>query len=804
MKKTRVLSLLLAVLMLAGGAVLFSSCAKKGEIKLSGKKVEVDFSEYALVYGDSMSENEFTRTYKEKMADFATALSAATGEGFIAQTEDRAKTGKNDKEILIGLTNREESKKAYNSIKGDGFAIQVTENKIVIVGSSNVFTLMAVEYFKTTFLNVVEKPEAKLQINQSAKANQMATTVLADTESSYFSYVFQDGLRTDPKCPDYASVSGDFRDYCVVAAENIVKQMAKLSGLRERAFSTITDTENAEKEVLVGVVDREESVALRATVAEDQYILNVTENRVVLNAWCTDALDVCVDTYIDLLAEAVTADKVIALPVGFTYTGAVNEDWITDFTKPEGEGIELYNTMNATDDSLQYIYMGDGVTADALKAYCNTLKGEGYTVLTESEAEGSVFVTLVNQKKNHTIYASFNAYAHKDEFAAYSSKASKVKTGDIGWYDFEKCFRIVSTPISSVTLPDDKILKKQPYDKIADAAIATMPLHGNAVGLIYVIMLEDGRFIVFDGGNMGESTGDEDVRLYGVMKDLKEKYTGKAVSASNPVHIAAWIVTHPHGDHFYVFNRVLSRYGQNGTLKMDYLFGNYPNEFAAYTHWAHGSGGITEQSIKNWQSLVKGGFKYIKVHTGQKFYFANLEIEVLTTWEDLNPRVTYTSNDTNTVLRFTMTNKDNPNEKNVQIWTGDANRWQSRYLCAMYGSYLDADMVSVAHHGNLGLECEFYDLVSPTAIWWPHNMSAYKMYTTPANISRGWQYEVDQHFVYNIPSVKYIFVSGDAKGTNDKYYTVLELRKTGPAFDEVYDLKTGELIPYDGTVSVKK
>ena len=82
-------------------------------------------------------------------------------------------------------------------------------------------------------------------------------------------------------------------------------------------------------------------------------------------------------------------------------------------------------------------------------------------------------------------------------------------------------------------------------------------------------------------------------------------------------------------------------------------------------------------------------------------------------------------------------------------------------------------------------------------------MSSYNSYTNPANINKNWQYQVDQHLVYNIPSVKYIFVSGDTKG-NDLYYTVLELRKNGPAYDEVYDLKTGNSIPYDGTVSIKK
>jgi hypothetical protein len=191
----------------------------------------------------------------------------------------------------------------------------------------------------------------------------------------------------------------------------------------------------------------------------------------------------------------------------------------------------------------------------------------------------------------------------------------------------------------------------------------------------------------------------------------------------------------------------------------------------------------------------------VKVHTGQKLYFANLEIEVLTTWEDLNPRVTYTGNDTNTVLRFTLSNKNAPNAAPVtQIWTGDANRWQSRWMCAMWGDYLKADMVSVAHHGNLGLEIEFYDLVSPTAVWWPHNASAAWNYLKGDAKTQRWCFQVDQHLIYNIPSVKYMYTAGgnNSERPMEGCFTTLWLRANGPDYDNLQDAMTWEPIPYNG------
>ena len=197
------------------------------------------------------------------------------------------------------------------------------------------------------------------------------------------------------------------------------------------------------------------------------------------------------------------------------------------------------------------------------------------------------------------------------------------------------------------------------------------------------------------------------------------------------------------------------------------------------------------------QNQVKNGFQYIKVHTGQRLYFANAELQVLTTWEDLNPLVPNNGNDTCTVIRFSLSNTDNVSAAPVTfLYTGDANRWQSRYLCATYGDYLKSDMMSVAHHGNAGCEIELYKLVSPTVLWWPHNASAAKSYLNPANKTKGWQYEVDQYFANELPSVQYIYVSGGDSASRQMFATTLVLGATGPDYEDIYDALTGERLEY--------
>ena len=85
MKKIRLLSLFLAILMLMGSAVLLVSCAEKhtpGEIALSKKTVELDMTGYTVLYGKSQSEESFTTTFRDQFNLFVSRLSEATGANF--------------------------------------------------------------------------------------------------------------------------------------------------------------------------------------------------------------------------------------------------------------------------------------------------------------------------------------------------------------------------------------------------------------------------------------------------------------------------------------------------------------------------------------------------------------------------------------------------------------------------------------------------------------------------------------------------------------------------------------------------
>jgi L-ascorbate metabolism protein UlaG (beta-lactamase superfamily) len=336
-------------------------------------------------------------------------------------------------------------------------------------------------------------------------------------------------------------------------------------------------------------------------------------------------------------------------------------------------------------------------------------------------------------------------------------------------------------------LPPAELLSYRPYDKKTDSAISATGLPAASSGEGYIITLEDGRFVIIDSGNTKSGTETENFRK--ALWDLHERNSGAPVSSSNPVRVAAWLITHSHDDHYNIFVEMLKLKGKSGELYVDYVIGNFP----CGTELGNTGGDYTMTTkIDEYRSLLRIPFTFIKAHTGQKLYFANMEIETLYTHEDLNPHNIVTFNDSSTIMRLTI--NVTGGEPVTLMSTGDAYRYAGRWACAMYGTTLRSDMVTMAHHGGPAVEELFYTYVAPTVIWWPHNSrSVHTGYLKQDNRHS----LVDQH-AYNLPSVKYVYCSGD------DHNTTLYLRADGPAYDELYNAGFGTALDYDQYHCIKK
>ena len=777
MKTKGLFCILLVISMLLGTLALLCSCgAKDGEVKLGGG-TELDLSGYAVVYAESAQK---TATFKSAVTDLTQRVIALTGTR-ISATQD-ARATEQEKEILIGDTSRAETQKALKRIKGDGFIIEVTGDKIVIAGTAPLYTLKALDYFVANYLDTAGS--SRITLHKRALATNCVSICIADEDEAYYTFLLDKDLDNDAKHAVVSGAVGDYRDNPCVAMSELMDRVKQLTGLRSHLLTQETDDAPAmEKEFSVGIVDREQNRTCLEALNGNEYGIFIRDGRVMVTAWSDVALAKAKTLMLDILSEGLITredgKKAIVLPGDFTVTGFADEAFITDFPKPAGENILLYNTQDMSDNALQYLYMGDGVSENAYQNYYNDLLAAGYAVVTQSEIEGSKFCTLKNESAGVSLYVAYNAYTHADQYA----------------HAYNKMLRVISSPLSETALPDAKLLSEDPsYVRKTDSRITAIEIPGtlSANGMSYIVTLEDGSFIVLDGGGVADSN-ESDTKLFQALCNLHESIFPEkgSVSATNRVHIAAWIITHSHWDHYDTFRRVMNSKEKRSMLKIDYILGNYPSatevQYESNDDVAMMSGLIDEFCGTN-----EGDIKFVKVHTGHQYHLANVQLEALVTHEDVNPLRIDTSNDTCTVFRFSIKNTAAPaKDPTTIIFTGDANRHQSRFMCATFGDHLQSDMVQVAHHGAVGCESDFYDTVAPTVLWWPVAYSAFESQANIANKGKTGTAGVDYKLIYETPSVKYIYVS-------DTYCTTLILGVNGPEYMDIYDARTGYSIDYNG------
>ena len=314
---------MLSACMLLGTGLLFSSCGKQhGEIKL-GKSMQVDLSTYAVVYAETEAK---TATYKEVITDFTQCVSALTGVRQVPAVDARAK--EQAQEILIGDTARKESEKALDRIDGDGFVIEVNKEKIVIAGTTPLYTMKALDYFKSNYLAQATAPTVTL--HKRALAGNCASICIADADGAYYTFLLDKDLDSDERHYVVSGAVGDYRDYPCIAMSEVTETVKQLTGVRAHLVQTATDdAPAAEKEFSMGMVDREENRACLAQLGGNGYGIFIREGRVMATAWNDAALSECKELLLDLLREGAVVredgKKAIMLPADFTVTGTVGE-----------------------------------------------------------------------------------------------------------------------------------------------------------------------------------------------------------------------------------------------------------------------------------------------------------------------------------------------------------------------------------------------------------------------------------------------------------------------------------------------
>ena len=473
-----------------------------------------------------------------------------------------------------------------------------------------------------------------------------------------------------------------------------------------------------------------------------------------------------------------------------------------------GAHLGQYSRFAIASDTVEYIYYSTGY-ADKYSAsitllsyfnndYRSSLTSAGYTILFESTAGDVPFYTAVNKSTGAHVLVELR-----------TNDTGVITSKDASWMYLRVVFKkqgVVSLPEASALTPN------QSYTKVTESKITSVALDANAVGTGYVITLEDGRFIVIDGGKGSNAPK----QVWAVLKGLYTEIYGRAPSPEHPVEIAAWIITHGHSDHMNCLWDFANYYGggtgvnkieTGGVVRLEYLIANQPELSTLYNT---GEASLDlRYELRKFQDYFKYGFTFLKVHTGQKLYFANLELSVLFTQEDMVPQHIVNLNDTSVVSKLSLYSTTAAKNAKVSLtataWqndtasnpalttfinTGDAYIHSGRWMCAMYGTGLKADMVSMSHHGAAGLEKKFYAFVAPDVVWWPHVTSSiyYDSSSDPGYLTmNNWYGKVSQFVFTALESVDHIYIA-------DTYNITLTLTASGPQYDKVYEAVGGAVI----------
>lgn len=202
-------------------------------------------------------------------------------------------------------------------------------------------------------------------------------------------------------------------------------------------------------------------------------------------------------------------------------------------------------------------------------------------------------------------------------------------------------------------------------------------------GLSYVIRLSDGRLMVIDGGREFPEEAEN------LLKTLHSESP-----LEKPV-IAAWILTHPHKDHFHCFHVFMKRFGDQ--VKLEKVFLNFPDahDFDHFPKLAPSSpeaeaGSPLVNIPLMWAEIEKSGAAVYTPHTGQSYQVGDARIRFLYTMDEILHR-SHNINHASLVFRMELGGQ-------VILWTGDVASSVSR-LSEKYGNDLKADILQVPHHG---------------------------------------------------------------------------------------------------------
>ncbi len=200
------------------------------------------------------------------------------------------------------------------------------------------------------------------------------------------------------------------------------------------------------------------------------------------------------------------------------------------------------------------------------------------------------------------------------------------------------------------------------------------------IGMIHIVKLSDGRAVIIDGGTGNERNVEN---IFSTLEKLEI-----ARDESGRYVVAAWLLTHAHGDHVGASISLMSTRAHEMTV--DTFIYNFTKDAAVI--------GSTSGNIDLLTSAIETAYpdaRHIVAHAGVKYFFGNLTISMLHV-----PELTYTDdaplgyyNNSSLVFRLSV-------GQSSLFEIGDAGEEACKTLIASYEpTAFKSHVLQITHHG---------------------------------------------------------------------------------------------------------
>ena len=454
---------------------------------------------------------------------------------------------------------------------------------------------------------------------------------------------------------------------CEDAVSNFVREIEKKTGVRLPVVDEVSEIVTEYEIAINAKTGRSPLVEQYEATAYTDYVIGLWDWHIMLTTHSDRSIKAglkkisssleqidegfCIREDIGTSASAILGDKKASVPL---------------YESANGKEFPLYSVSKGYEICVQ------NTTEDEFKAYTKKLEACGYTKYSENAISAGKSV------------------AGKNLSYVYTAEDMQVF---MNWSFSKKIARIIFTEPTELPALTKPALAS---GDTAKTSIAQIGIGGN--GMSYAIQLKDYSFIVIDGGNSADAEP---------FLALLQKY-----SDSTKVTVDYWIITHPHGDHYFCLRELCKREDILEKLEVKNLMYHLPTWLDKETPVRCAT---SRDELENIACVLGANTVYPKAN--EKIVVGGAEIELLYVFDGKEK----VDNGNGLSLIFTVTDG-----KRVMI-TGDAFKPSLRRMAEEYGDKLKSDVLQMPHHalcdtGNL----EFFKFVDAREVILPTCIAGYR------------------------------------------------------------------------------